>query len=251
MSQRHTRRTVLKGMTAGTAGLALAGPILRAQSPSTKLNVAGIGVGGMMGMGTLGPVGQHKQVNVAALCDIDSNHLAGAAKRFPSARKYSDWREMLAKEGDRIDAVTVCTPDHMHAAISVSAMRAGKHVYCQKPLAHDVFEVRQMELEARKAGVVTQLGTQHASGIGDRMGVQMIRAGAIGKIREVFMWSNRPGHEGYRRVDPRPAKSDPIPKHINWDLWLGTAPEIAPQGRTSRPGPRTGTSAWLLPWILQ
>ena len=103
-------------------------------------------------------------------------------------------------------------------------MRAGKHVYCQKPMAHDVFEVRQMELVARQAGVVTQLGTQHASGIGDRMGVQMVRDGAIGKIKEVYMWSNRPGHEGYRRKDPRPAKSDAVPKHLNWDLWLGTAP---------------------------
>jgi predicted dehydrogenase len=225
MISRPTRRTVLKGMAAGTAGLALANPILRAQSPTTKLSVAGIGVGGMMGMGTLGPVGQHKQVHVAALCDVDANHLARAAKRFPDARTYADWRELLAKEGDKIDAVTVAVPDHMHAAISVSAMRAGKHIYCQKPLAHDVFEVRQMELAARKAGVVTQLGTQHASGIGDRMGVQMVRDGVIGKIKEVYLWSNRPGHEGYRRKDPRPAKSDPVPKHVQWDLWLGTAPQ--------------------------
>ncbi len=227
MADFTTRRTFLKKVGGSAAGLSLLGPsILHGRSPNSKLNVAGVGVGGMMGMGTLGPVGSHPQVNVAAICDVDENCLQGAAKHFPNARHYVDWREMLTKEGDKIDAITVAVPDHMHAAITVSACRAGKHVYCQKPMAHDVFEVRQMKIEAEKAGVVTQLGTQHASGIGDRMGVEMIRQGVIGKIKEVYMWSNRPGAiESYRLKGPRPAKGDAVPAHLKWDLWLGTAPE--------------------------
>jgi predicted dehydrogenase len=166
----------------------------------------------------------HPKVRIAALCDVDRNRLRAAGARAGDARLYTDWREMLAKEGDRIDSVNVAIPDHMHAAVTVSALRAGKHVYCQKPLCHDVYECRAAARAAAAAGVVTQLGTQHASGIGDRMAVGYLREGAIGKVKHAYLCSNRPGVEGVRLAGPRPRRTDPVPEHVEWDLWLGTAP---------------------------
>ena len=195
-------------------------------SPNSKLNHACIGVGGMMGGGDLGNFLSHPRTQVVAICDVDSNHLDKAAAKVPGARKYTDWREMLAKEGDKIDSINATVPDHMHALIAMSAIRKGKHVYCQKPLCHDVAECRALALAAKKAGVVTQLGTQYASGIGDRTAVQFLREGAIGKIKRVILCSNRPGAiDAYRLVGPRPAVGEQAPASLSWDLWLGTAPE--------------------------
>ena len=181
----------------------------------------------MMGGGDLHCFKSHPRLQIVAICDVDAKHLARAASILPDARKYSDWRELLAKEGARIDSVNVTVPDHMHAAIAMSAIRAGKHVYCQKPLAHDVAECRALAAAAKKAGVVTQLGTQHASGMGDRMAVQFIRDGAVGKIKNVILCANRPGAEAYRLVGPRPAAVEVPPPALEWNLWLGTAPERA------------------------
>lgn len=200
-------------------------PAMRRVSPNGKINHACIGVGGMMGGGDLGNFKSHPKTQIVAICDVDKNHLAKAAEILPDARKYTDWREMLAKEGDKIDSVNATVPDHMHALISMSAIRAGKHVYCQKPLCHDVAECRAIAKAAKKAGVVTQLGTQHASGIGDRTAVQFMREGAIGKIKRVVLCSNRPGAiDAYRLVGPRPEKGETPPETLAWDLWLGTAP---------------------------
>ena len=173
----------------------------------------------------------HPRTQIVALCDVDKNHLDKAAAEIPGVRTYTDWREMLAQEGDRIDSVNAAVPDHMHALIAQSAIRASKHVYCQKPLCHDVAECRALAVAAKRFRVVTQLGTQHASGVGDRMGVQWLREGAVGTVKRVIMCSNRPGAiDTYRLVGPRPAKGEPAPATLAWDLWLGTAPkrEYAP-----------------------
>jgi len=230
MNGRTSRRQFLKS-TVAAAGVSLLGPpVLRAQSPNGRLQLAAVAVGGM-GWTTLSSIAAHPNVDVVALCDVDENNLNKAAKTFPKARKYFDWREMLAKEEKAIEAVSVATPDHMHAPIAMTAMHMGKHVYCQKPMTHDVFEARQMMLTARKAGLVTQLGNQFSSGIGDRMTVQMIREGTIGKVKEAYGWSNRHGVAQYRLRGPRPAKEDPAPPGLKWDLWLGTAP-VRPYANT-------------------
>ena len=200
-------------------------PTPKRVSPNGKVNHACIGVGGMMGGGDLSNFHSHARTQIVAICDVDRTCLEKAAAVVPDARRYTDWREMLAKEGDKIDSVNATVPDHMHALIATSALRAGKHVYCQKPLCHDVAECRALAQAAQRSGLVTQLGTQFASGAGDLMGVQILRSNVLGTIKKVFLCSNRPGAiEDYRLVGPRPAKGVPPPDSLAWDLWLGTAP---------------------------
>ena len=197
----------------------------RKVSPNGKVAHACIGVGGM-GHHDLENFKSHGGTEVVAICDVDKNLLDRASKIVPDARCYTDWREMLAKEGDKIDSVNASVPDHMHALIALTAMQQGRHVYCQKPLCHDVAECRALATVAKRTGVVTQLGTQHASGVGDRIGVQWLREGAVGEVKRVILCSNRPGAiDAYRLVGPRPAKGEPAPANMAWDLWLGTAPE--------------------------
>jgi predicted dehydrogenase len=151
--------------------------------------------------------------------------LDAAAKEAPGARLYTDWRELLEKEGDKIDSVNVSVPDHMHFAIAYSAIQRGKHVYCQKPMCHDVAEVRALTEASVKRGVVTQLGTQVAAERGDRTTAHWLKTGAIGKIKHTYLCSNRPGAiETYRLKGPRPAAGQEPPANLKWDLWLGTAP---------------------------
>jgi hypothetical protein len=138
-------------------------------------------------------------------------------------RHFVDFREMLATLGDQVDAVTVSTPDHMHAPAAMMAMRAGKHVYCQKPLAHTVWEARQMRLLAEKQGLTTQMGNQIHSNMEYRMGTRMIREGAIGKVKEVYSWSAASGNQYSRLLEP--PQADKVPAEMNWDLWIGAAPE--------------------------
>jgi predicted dehydrogenase len=188
------------------------------------LHHAGIGVGGM-GWVDLQNFGQHPKVQVAALCDVDENHLKAAAAAFPKARLYRDWRELLATEGDRIDSVHVTVPDHMHYPICLTALRAAKHVYCQKPMCHDVAEVRSLTQTALAMGMVTQLGIQGASSVGERSAVQFLREGRFGKVQRVYLCSNRPGAiRDYRLPGPRPSQGEPVPETLDWELWLGNAP---------------------------
>lgn len=169
---------------------------------------------------------QHPRLDIVAICDVDQNHLDAAARKIPRARRYRDWRELLEKEGNRVDSVNVTVPDHLHFPIAYSAIRQGKHVYCQKPMCHDVAEVRALTEAARRRKVVTQLGTQLASGAGDRTTVQWLREGILGPVRHVYLSANRPGAvENYRAAGPRPSGGQPPPPHLDWDLWLGTAPE--------------------------
>lgn len=220
-----TRRSFLQ-TTAGTAAMTSVAPaIVRGANLNSRIQHACIGVGGMMGHNDLNNFLSHKGTEVVALCDVHADRLEHATKSAPNARKYRDWREMLDKEGDRIDSLNATVPDHMHFPITMSAVQAGKHVYCQKPLCHDVAEVRALSEAASKAGVKTQLGTQAASGFGDRMAVHYVRQGLIGKIKHVYLCSNRPGAiESYRLVGPRPKETQSPPAALNWDLWIGSAP---------------------------
>lgn len=195
-----------------------------AEPPSGKLNHACIGVGGM-GAVDLSNFLSDKRAQIVALCDVDANTLKAAAAKVPGARLYSDWRELLRNEGNKIDSVNVAVPDHMHFPIAISAIHLGKHVYCQKPLCHDVAEVRALTKASIEKKVITQLGTQMASGIGDRTTVQLLRDGAIGKVKHAYLCSNRPGAvEAYRLKGPRPVQEQTPPSHLNWDLWIGNAP---------------------------
>lgn len=221
MSQSVSRRTFLKTTAAGVATFAIGRAGFAANS---KLHHACIGVGGM-GWGDINQFKNHAQCEIVAICDVDKNHLAKAAALVPDARQYTDWRELISKEDGRVDSVNVAVPDHMHAPITMTALNAKRHVYCQKPLCHDVAECRAVARAAKAAGVVTQLGTQHASGIGDRMAVHWLREGVVGKVKRAVLCSNRTGAiETYRLKGPRPAQGEPVPAGLAWDLWLGTAP---------------------------
>lgn len=191
-------------------------------SPNGKLRIAGIGVGGM-GFSNLR---SSESEDIVALCDVDHRHAAKAINRYKDAKTYIDFREMLTR--DDIDAVIIATPDHTHAAISVAAMRAGKHVYCQKPLAHNVFENRLMATVAAETGVTTQMGIQGHSGEGVRLIKEWIDAGAIGAVREVDAWcslSYYPWGHAYwsTKHGTRPTDTPAKPKGVNWDLWIGPA----------------------------
>ena len=226
-----SRRKFLQ--TAATA--AIAAPfILRCSSgnssPKNILNHACIGVGGM-GWSDLQKFKEHPNVKIVAICDVDANNLKIASEAVPDARTYTDWRQLLKREGNKIDSVNVTVPDHNHFVIAYTAIKKGKHVYCQKPMCHDVAEVRLLTEAAVKAGVITQLGTQVAASIGDRTGVQWIKEGAIGKVKHAYLCSNRPSAIDYRLEGPRPPKGQEAPATLNWDLWIGTAPmrEYAPE----------------------
>ncbi len=195
-----------------------------AVSPNSKLQHACIGVGGM-GWGDLHNFLSHPRAQIVAMCDVDANTLARAAKEVPKARLYSDWRELLEKESGNLDSVNVTVPDHMHFSIAYSAIQRGKHVYCQKPLCHDVAEVRALTEAAVARRVVTQLGTQVAASPHDRTAVIWMKEGRIGKIKHAYLCSNRPGAvQDYRLLGPRPSEGQPPPKELNWPLWLGSAP---------------------------
>jgi len=183
--------------------------------PSEKLNVACIGVGGMGGS----DVSQVRTENIVAFCDVDWKHAGGTFKRFPSVKKYRDFRRMLDKEGKNIDAVTVSTPDNTHAVAAMRAIKMGKHVYCQKPLAHDVFEVRQLTEAARKYKVMTQMGIQIHAEDTVKLVVEIIKSGMIGKVRKVDIFSNKNWGGG-----TRPKETPSVPETLDWDLWLGPAP---------------------------
>ena len=191
----------------------LGGP--RRTAPSEKLNVACIGIGGM----GASDISQVSTENIVALCDVDWKHAADTFERFPNAKKYRDFRRMLDKEDKNIDAVTVSTPDNTHAVAAMMAIKMGKHVYCQKPLAHDVFEVRQLTEAARRHRVMTQMGIQLHAESCVKLVVEMIKSGVIGKIRKVDIWSGKNWGGG-----TRPKETTPEPEWLSWDLWLGPAP---------------------------
>ena len=192
------------------------------KSANERLNIAAIGVGGM-GAANLNACAAE---NIVALCDVDSKVAAGTFAKFPKARTYTDYRVMLDKEDKNIDAVIIATPDHTHAVIGMECIRRGKHVYLQKPLAHSIHEVRTLTEAARKHKVQTQMGNQGHSSDAIRMLYEWIQDGAIGPVREVFAWSDRPvGGDPWSDfpVMARPKETPPVPDSLDWDLWLGPA----------------------------
>ena len=201
--------------------------------PSERLNVAGIGCGGMGGgdIATITKLG----ANFVALCDVDETRAAGTFNAHPQARRYKDFREMLDKEAKNIDAVTVGTPDHIHAVASMAAIKAGKHVYCQKPLTHTLHECRELTKAAKAAGVMTSMGNQGHASEGSRLTNEWIQAGVIGEVREVHVWSDRAG-KLWKQGIGRPADMPPVPSTLDWNLWLGPirerpySPAYAPVG---------------------
>jgi predicted dehydrogenase len=190
-------------------------------APSDKLVVAGIGVGGK-GESDLHEFFKSGKASVAYLCDVDDKQAAESRKRFPTAKFYKDYREMLDKEGKNFDAVSVSTPDHNHAIQALAAMQMGKHVYVQKPLSHDIFEARTLTEAADKYKVVTQMGNQGASGDGVRQLMEWYNADLLGEIHDVYVFTDRP-------VWPQgiawPSTTNAVPTELDWNLWLGTAPD--------------------------
>ncbi|HVJ85451.1 MAG TPA: Gfo/Idh/MocA family oxidoreductase [Caulifigura sp.] len=218
MSLRQPARRQFLGTSAALLA-PFAFPTVGRAMANSKVNIACIGVGGK-GASDLKEVSVGH--NIVALCDVDTDRLETAAKNFKDAKKFQDWREVFDMKG--IDAVTVSTPDHMHAPITLTALKLKKHCYTQKPLTHSIHEARVLTKAAAEAGVVTQMGTQHHATKRLKIAVQTIRDGVIGKVSEVHCWTDRPGTYWKQGLE-RPAKSDTPPANLNWDMFLGVAPE--------------------------
>jgi len=225
-SGRPAPGTSRRGFARTLAGSALATlsmpAVLRGRNLAETLNIALVGVGGR-------GADNHKTVaaqgqNIVALCDVDENHLGEASRRSPRARTYHDFRKMFDELHGQIDAVIVTTPDHTHAVIAKAALELGKHVYCEKPLTHSIHEARVLAETAARHKLATQMGNAGHSGEGTRRVVEAIRAGAIGPVREVHAWTNRPI---WPQAIDRPTDHPPVPGSLHWDLWLGPAPERA------------------------
>ena len=190
-------------------------------APSDRLLIAGIGAGGK-GSHDLAMFSKSGKADIAFLCDVDTRRAARSVNAFPKAKFYKDWREMLDKEHKNFDAVSVSTPDHNHAIQTLAAMQLGKHVYVQKPLTHDIYEARILTQAAKKYKVVTQMGNQGSSNDGTRIMREWYEAGLIGDVHTVKAWTDRPV---WPQGIPWPTAKIEIPKELDWDLWLGTAPQ--------------------------
>jgi predicted dehydrogenase len=219
-----SRRQFLRDAGAAAGGFWIAGVSRgygQEKSPNAKLNVACIGTGGQGGS-DMGNVG--KTENIVALCDIDKGRNAEALKKYPGAKLFSDYRKMFDECAKEFDAVTVGTPDHHHAPATALAIRAGKGVYTQKPLSHSVHEARALLELARKHKVATQMGNQGSASGSLRQSVEMIQAGALGDVKEVHVWTNRPVWPQSPHIKARPTKEEAVPENIDWDCWIGPAP---------------------------
>ena len=218
--KRITRRRFVGDVAAGAAFTIVPRHVLGRgfQAPSDKLHIACIGCGGK-GRSDIDGVATE---NIYALCDVDWHQALDAFQHYPQAKRYRDYREMLDKEGKNIDAVTVSIPDHSHAAAGLVAMKLGKHAFIQKPLARTLGEVRALEQGARRFKVATQMGNQGHTHEGTRLIREWVEAGAIGTVREVHFWTNRPWWP--QGID-RPLEEYYVPEWLDWNLWLGPAAE--------------------------
>ena len=219
MSRKSTRRGFIKSSALAGVGYWAGGGVAAAESrsPSERIRFACIGVGGRGGNDSSSV---DKLGDVVAICDVDKKALAKKAREFPKAKRYFDFRKMLDQMHRGIDAVTISTPDHTHAPATAMAMRLSVHCFCQKPLAHCVYEARRLAQIAREMNVVTQMGNQGTVHAGLKRNVRLIRAGAVGTVKEIHAWTHRPiWPQGIPR--PKPA---PVPGHLKWDLWLAAAP---------------------------
>jgi len=214
-----TRRAFIAGTAAAAGCTTVPGRGSRGKRrtpPSAKLNIAGIGAGGRAET----DLWAVRRQNVVALCDVDWARATKMFNAFPNAKKYKDFRVMLEKQKD-IDAVVIATPDHIHAVAAMTAMQFGKHVFVEKPMAHSAYEARMLAEAARNYKVATQMGNQGHSGSGVRVACEIVWSGGIGPVREVHVWTNRPG---WPQNITRPTETPPIPETLDWDLWLGPAP---------------------------
>ncbi|WP_236625348.1 Gfo/Idh/MocA family protein [Rhodopirellula baltica] len=205
------------GLAASSHGIVSSAKAAENIDPNRPLNLAVIGVANR---GSANLAGVQSQ-NLTALCDVDENYLKDAGKRFPKAKLYRDYREMLREEND-LDGVVISTPDHHHAPATIRAIEKGLHVYCEKPLTHTVAEARAIRMAAKEAGVVTQMGTQIHAGANYRRVVEMIQDGVIGNVTRVHVWVGK----GWGATE-LPEPQGEAPSNVDWDLWLGPAPKIA------------------------
>jgi hypothetical protein len=242
-STRITRRAFNRSV-AGAAAAALAAPaILRGQNLNSKLDIAMIACGGRGGANLQSVEGE----NIVALCDVNARAVEQAGGKFPKAQRFNDFRKLFDKVTDSVDAVVVSTCEHTHAMAVMMALRAGKHVYCEKPLTHDVYEARQVRELAARTKAVTQMGIQIHAGDNYRRVVEIIRSGAIGPVREAHVWVSRAwglqpkeAAERYKDivyVTDRPKEAQTPPDYLNWDAWLGPAPQ-RPFHEVYFPGPK-------------
>ncbi|MCB1063116.1 MAG: Gfo/Idh/MocA family oxidoreductase, partial [Verrucomicrobiae bacterium] len=226
-----SRRKVIKGAAAAAAAATWNFQVVpsRVFGANDRIRLGAIGTGGKGASDIAGSAGAGFEIG--ALCDVVDvmaypnvdgrlKSLSGARRNFPNAPFYRDWREMLEKEAGNIDAVTVSTPDHMHAHATIAAMRKGLHCYTQKPLTHGIWEARAVTKVAKETGVVTQMGNQAHAENHMRRCVELVRAGVIGKVKEVHVWTNRPI---WPQAIPAFPEAEEAPKHIDWDLWIGPA----------------------------
>ena len=208
--------------------VALSAPaIVRGQNLNSRIQLVGIGCDGK-GWSDINEMASHAASHFIGFCDVDLSRTEKVRKLNPDAPVTQDYRDLLADLAEKVDAVTVSTPDHMHALIGLDAMRQGKHVYCQKPLTHNVWEARQMTLQAKKSNLITRLGNQIHSHEFYRTAVAFIKSGAIGKVKEVHSWCAATGHGKSFHI-ARPKNPVNAPKSLDWDRWLGVAP-IRPFG---------------------
>ena len=222
-----TRRQFLRGATLSTAGFMIVPSAVLglrgATPPSSKLNIAGIGFGGQGAH----DLEQMESENIIALCDVDKHHAGHIFTKYSKAKQFTDYRKML-DEMKEIDGVVIATPDHHHAFASMEAIKRGKHVYCEKPLTHSVWEARQVANAAREAKVATQMGNQGQASDATRRLCELVWAGVIGKVHEAHIWTDRPSQglfdEYWPQGVPRPKDTPPVPGSLDWDLWLGPAP---------------------------
>ncbi len=240
-AQRTSRRTFLYRSSAVLASISVVpGSVLGlngATPPSEKLNIAAVGAGGQAGS----DLGNFASENIVALTDVDSRQGAGGFNRFPNAKRYQDFRKMLDEVGKDIDAVLVGTPDHTHAVAAITAIKMGKHVYCEKPLAHSIHEVRALMQAAREHKVITQLGNQGHSFDSMRVFREWIEDGRIGAVREIHAMC-KSDYSQYAHLEAV-KKGEPVPDTLNWDLWLGPVP-FRPYHSAYLPGKWRGWTAF-------
>lgn len=210
-----SRRGFLK-TTTGAGLLICSSKTAFGYQANEKLNIASIGVGGR-GEDNINGVASE---NIVAICDVDMKRSARVHRRYPKVKHYQDFRKMLPEIDKEIDAVVVCTPDHTHAVAAIAAMKQGKHVFCEKPLTRTVYEARMMRLNAQKHGVVTQMGNQGSASEGVRRATEWGMAGTVGPIKEAYLWVG----DG-NKAKTLPKETPEVPKHLNYDLWLGPASE--------------------------
>ena len=222
-----TRRQFLRGAAlSATAFMVVPGSVLGlrgATSPNGKLNLAGIGIGGQGAH----DLGQMESENIVALCDVDKNYAGRIFKKYSKAQQFTDYRQMLDQMKD-LDGVVVATPDHHHAFAAMEAIKRGKHVYCEKPLTHSVWEARRLAQAAHEAKVATQMGNQGQASEETRRLCEFVWAGVIGDVHEAHIWTDRPSQGLFNEYWPqgvaRPTDTPPVPATLDWDLWLGPAP---------------------------